>query len=92
MDYIVKQQNSLLIEQTKVQLKDRIIQQYIFLRKEKNLSQEDIANSTGIARTNISRIESGKYTPTIEVLTKLATALDMDLEIRFVEKKQTTEE
>ena len=37
-------------------------------------------------RTNIVRIESGRYSPTIEVLVKLATALDMELEIKLVER------
>lgn len=87
MDYLVKQHGtSFLIEQEKIRLKENIISQYITLRKEKHLSQENIANITGIARANIARIESGKNVPTIEVLTKLAFALDMDLEIKFVEK------
>ena len=55
-------------------------------RKEKGYTQEDIAKATKIARPNVARIESGKNSPTIEVLTKLAHALDMQLELRFVEK------
>lgn len=87
MDYIVKQQDTtILIEQTKKQVKNNIIEQFITLRKAKKLTQEDISTRTGIARSNIARIESGKYIPTIDVLTKLAIALDMSLEIRFTEK------
>ena len=87
MDYLVNTgTNSYLIETYKTQLREHIIDQYITLRKEKGLSQEQIANHTGIARTNIVRIESKRNTPTIEVLLKLAEALDMELEIRFVEK------
>ncbi len=41
---------------------------------------------TGIARTNIVRIESKANVPTIEVLLKLAEALDVELEVRFVER------
>lgn len=87
MDYYVKNDDFvLLVEQEKNRTKDRIIDQYIELRKEKGFSQEKIANITGIARTNIIRIESKANVPTIEVLTKLAMALDMDLEIKFVPK------
>lgn len=87
MDYIVKQQDTtIIIEQTKREIKDNIIAQYIALRKAKHLTQEDIANRTGIARSNIARIESGKYVPTIEILTKLSIALDMRLDIRFIDK------
>lgn len=88
MDYIVKQgDNTFIIEQKKIQIKKDIISQYVSIRKEKHMSQEDVASITGIARANIARIESGRYVPTIEVLTKLAMALDMELEIKFVEKK-----
>ena len=87
MDYLINNgTNSFLIETHKTQLREHIIDQYITLRKEKGLSQEQIANHTGIARTNIVRIESKRNTPTIEVLLKLAEALDMELEIKFVEK------
>lgn len=88
MDYIVKdnRDNHILIETEKNEIKDRILAEYISLRKAKQLSQEDISTRTGIARPNISRIENGKFDPTLEVLTKLASALDMKLEIRFVEK------
>ena len=88
MDYIIKDSNDTLslIETEKNEIKERLLAEYITLRKSKNLSQEDIAFLTGIARPNISRIENGKFDPTLEVLTKLASALDMKLEIRFVEK------
>lgn len=89
MDYSIKDNNGDLsfIETEKKVLKEQLLKEYISLRKAKNLSQEDIAFLTGIARPNISRIENGKYDPTLEVLTKLAAALDMKLEIRFVEKE-----
>lgn len=88
MDYRIEEQNyEVLVENEKQRVKDAAILQYIALRKEKGLSQEKVANKSGIARTNLIRIESRKNMPTIEVLTKLALALDMELEIRFVEKK-----
>ena len=88
MDYLVKDNsdNLSLIEVEKNETKARLLAEYIALRKEKGLSQEDIARLTGIARPNISRIENGKFDPTLEVLTKLAAALNRKLEIHFVEK------
>lgn len=87
MDAMINnEQFRLLVEEEKNRIKDETILQYIALRKEKGLSQEKVANKSGIARTNLIRIESRKNIPTIEVLTKLALALDMELEIKFVEK------
>ncbi len=88
MDYFVKDNVGDLscVEVEKNIIKEKILLEYVSLRKEKKLSQEDIASLTGIARPNISRIENGKYDPTLEILTKLALALDMRLEIHFVNK------
>lgn len=87
MDYYKKNNNlDIIIEEEKKRTKDDIIEQYIRIRKEKGYSQEKIAEITGIARTNIVRIEKKINVPTIEVLLKLAMALDMDLEIKFVSK------
>lgn len=87
MDYLVSNgELEVLVEQKKQRTKENIIGQYIALRKQKGYSQEKIAELTGIARTNIVRIESKANVPTIEVLLKLAEALDVELEVRFVEK------
>lgn len=87
MDYYVNnQEKDYVIEIEKNRVKGQIIDQYISIRKEKGFSQEKIAELSGIARTNIVRIEAKKNVPTIEVLIKLAAAIDMDLEIKFVEK------
>lgn len=89
MDYIVNSGEKVyIIEAQKNKVKDKIIDQYVALRKAKGLSQEKIANITGIARTNIVRIEAKKNVPTIEVLVKLADAIDMELDISFVKKRE----
>lgn len=89
MDYIYNDGDKFcIIEAQKNRIKNQIIDQYIAIRKEKGLSQEKIANLTGIARTNIIRIEAKRNVPTIDVLTKLAEAIDMELEIKFVKKAE----
>lgn len=87
MEYSITQDyTDIIIETQKERIREDIISQYLSLRKAKALTQEDISIATGIARPNIARIESKKNIPTIEVLTKLAYALDMELEIKFIEK------
>jgi transcriptional regulator with XRE-family HTH domain len=49
------------------------------LRKEKKLSQGDIAKRTGLLRCYISRVENGDTVPAIETLEKLARALELPL-------------
>lgn len=93
MDYYVKEkdEHTVLIEKEKDRIKDQILESYIALRKRRGITQQEIAERTGMKRTNIVRIESGRYVPTIEVLVKLADALDMELEIRLVERENRNE-
>lgn len=87
MDYIIQDNGyEYLIECEKERVKDTILKDYISLRKAMGFTQQEIADRTGMLRTNIVRIESGKYIPTIEVLVKLAEAMNMELEIRMVPK------
>lgn len=44
-------------------------------RQERGLSQEALAGEAGLDRTYISALERGVYSPTIEVVDKLAAAL-----------------
>jgi len=49
------------------------------VREEKNLSQGDIEQKTGLLRCYISRVENGHTVPAIETLEKMARALEMPL-------------
>ncbi len=54
------------------------------LRKQQNISQEQLAESVGIEPNNISRIENGKNYPTAENLAKIANCLNIDIYKLFV--------
>ena len=47
------------------------------LRKERNWSQEDLEEFSGVSVRQISRIESGKCEPSVETLLKLAEAFEV---------------
>lgn len=54
------------------------------IRKSKGLSQAKLAELTGIAYGNIARIETGKYSTGIDLLSRIAVALGYQLD--FIEK------
>lgn len=51
------------------------------LRKRKGMTQDELAEASGVDRTNISKIESGIYNVSIVILSKIATALDSTVEM-----------
>jgi len=64
----------------------QIIRQLITLRKEKKLTQKELAELIGDKQSNISRLESGNYNPTLAKLKKIADCLNQRLDIKFVDK------
>jgi len=58
------------------------------LRKQYNLSQNQLSIKSGIPRSTISKIENGKRNVCFDKLVQIANALDKDLEIRFVDRKK----
>lgn len=65
-----------------------LVREYAYLRKLKGLTQAEVAERAGISRTNVSRFESGEYNPTLEMLVKLATAMDLDVSVTLIPKKE----
>lgn len=49
------------------------------IRQEKGLSQEQLAEMSGLHRTYISSLERGKRNPTIVTLSALSNALNISL-------------
>ncbi len=69
-------------------MKNDIIDELAKARKEKGLSQGELAQLTGIKRENISRIESGKQNLSIETVEKIASALDKEVNLNLIEEKE----
>ncbi len=56
------------------------------LRKEKNISQEALANIAEVDRTYMTGVETGKRNVTVKILEKIIIALDTDLATFFNDK------
>lgn len=53
-----------------------------------NLTQKDLSRLSGIDQANISKIESGDYSPSLKTMKKLADAMNMDLKIEFIKRNK----
>lgn len=61
-----------------------IISQIIEARKEKNMTQAELARKVGTQKSNISRLESGNYNPSLDLLIKVAHCLGKELRIQML--------
>ncbi|QTQ17160.1 helix-turn-helix domain-containing protein [Treponema parvum] len=63
-----------------------LISSLIDARKLSHVTQKQLADATGIAQSDISKIENGSGNPTIKILKRLADGLGMNLKIEFIAK------
>ena len=66
---------------------DEVIKELIAYRKKHKLTQMDIANRSGILRPNIARLESMRAEPSMDILSRYANSMGMDIKISLVKKK-----
>lgn len=64
-----------------LQFKYRLINQLIERRHGLHWSQKDLAAHSGIAQSEISKIERGRKSPTMDTYSRLATAMDIDEDV-----------
>ena len=69
------------IEQQELWLRSKIVMQFIYLRKEKGFTQQEIADKMDVMRQQITRFENMSNSPTIFFLVKYANALDTELDV-----------
>jgi len=55
----------------------------IAARIERNMTQKELSEKTGIRQSNISRIENGNCSPTIATLQQIASGMGKTLHIEF---------
>ncbi len=53
------------------------------LRRDRGVTQEELAHKAGIHQTYLSGVESGKRNPSIGVLERIAKGLDVDVALFF---------
>ena len=66
-----------------IQPEMNVIRAMIEARTSQNLTQKQLAEKTGIAQTEISRLENGTRNPSIKLLQRLAEGMDMVLDVQF---------
>ena len=88
-DYVISNDEfEMVLEQEQTRIKEEVARQYIACRKQKKMTQADVAAVAGMKRPNITRFETGDYNPTIDMRVKVAECMGMTVEIKLVEKQK----
>ena len=85
IDYFVSTENyDVLIEKDSKRITDDIVDQLVAYRKKLKLTQQDIADATGIKRANIARLELKKNEASLDSLVRYARSMELDLSVELV--------
>ena len=61
-----------------------VIQAMIDARRSSGMTQKQLSEITGIAQSDISKLENGSSNPSIRTLQRLASGMGMTLKVEFV--------
>ena len=64
-----------------------IIQAVFDARKSSRMTQKELSERTGIAQSDISKLENGNSNPTINMLQRLAEGMGMTIKLQFIPKQ-----
>ncbi len=59
-----------------------VVRQLREARKAEGMTQEHLAELVGTKKSNISRLESGRYNPSLDFLIKVADGLGKQIQVR----------
>ena len=91
VDYIVSTETGdVLIEKDSKRITDDIVDQLVAYRKKLKLTQQDIADATGIKRANIARLDQKKNEASLNSLVRYARSIELDLSVELVSLQENT--
>ena len=62
---------------------EEVAEQFKKARKAQNVTQEVLAERVGTKKSNISRLESGRYNPSLDFLTRVAEGLGKQVSVKI---------
>ena len=90
-EYKEKRMKDPSFEQAYVEIQPElnVIRALIDARLSQNMTKKELSEKTGIAQTEICKLENGTRNPSIKLLQRLAEGMDMVLNISFTPKDTT---
>lgn len=66
--------------------REDVVRQLKEVRKAEGMTQEHLAELVGTKKSNISRLESGRYNPSLDFLVKVADGLGKQITVKIMSK------
>ena len=63
--------------------REDVVRQLREVRKAEGITQEHLAELVGTKKSNISRLESGRYNPSLDFLVKVADGLGKKISVKI---------
>ncbi len=76
-------------QEEEIRVEEEIIEAVVRARKEKNLTQQQLSDISGIKQPAIARIENGTNSPMVSTLMKMLYSMGYTLKVVPLEKKRT---
>lgn len=61
-----------------------IMRALVQARIDSDLTQKQLSELSGVSQADISRIENGKFNPSIKLLQRLAASMNTHIELKFI--------
>jgi len=71
-------------EYDSLEVEYQLVNALLDARKAVNITQKQLAEKTGIAQSEISRIERGNANPSLKTMARLASGMGMIVKVEFV--------
>jgi transcriptional regulator with XRE-family HTH domain len=62
--------------------RESVVRQLKNYRKDQGMTQQQLAERVGTKKSNISRLESGRYNPSLDFLVKVADGLGKQIQMK----------
>lgn len=73
-------------EWEKLEPEEKIMYSIFELRRIRGITQQEFASRARMSQGDISKLESGVRNPSLNMLKRLARALDLDIEVQLINK------
>ena len=71
------------LSERKMTARQEVAMQLKEMRKSEGMTQERLAELVGTKKSNISRLESGRYNPSLDFLVKVAAGLGRQIQVQI---------